>query len=221
MSEISHIPISRCSAVSRLDRIRTLWRSMLPPGCLEETKMRCLQLRRASSCSWPPPSVEWRWGLSSPVWQEGPWHRRQEKKRENLGYEKLYNLNPSIHGLTAVCSPQCMWQCFWKNTAVWVSLSSHYLSSLWISPEVFEWCLRPRQCDTWETQILLFFTHHPAQAKIEWRNHNWCNTDVMLSYSGSIEEPLLDNVLQISTAPDRLKSKFGSTSTGDWITGQS
>lgn len=40
VSEISHIPISRCSAVSRLDRIRTLWCSMSPLGVWN--KQRCV-----------------------------------------------------------------------------------------------------------------------------------------------------------------------------------
>lgn len=38
MSGISHIPISRCFTVSRLDGIRRLQRSMLPPGVFERDK---------------------------------------------------------------------------------------------------------------------------------------------------------------------------------------
>lgn len=40
VSEIRHIPISRCSAVSRLDRIRMLWRCMLPQGVWNQ--QRCV-----------------------------------------------------------------------------------------------------------------------------------------------------------------------------------
>lgn len=61
--EISHIPISRCSAVSRLDRIRTLRRCTLPLGVWN--KQRCVASGTAGhrtapgSCS----RAEWKRGL--------------------------------------------------------------------------------------------------------------------------------------------------------------
>ena len=57
MSEISHIPISRCSAVSRLGRIRTPWRSMLPPGVWR--RKRCIASSSAGRRAAPGPCPAW------------------------------------------------------------------------------------------------------------------------------------------------------------------
>lgn len=53
MSEISHIPICRCSTVSRLDRIRMLWRSMLPQGVWK--RQRCVASSSAGRRAVPGP----------------------------------------------------------------------------------------------------------------------------------------------------------------------
>ena len=69
MSEISHIPISRCSTVSRLDRIRTLWRSTSPLGVWK--RQRCVASssagRRAAPGLCPGRSVDE--ASFYPVWQ--------------------------------------------------------------------------------------------------------------------------------------------------------
>lgn len=155
--------------------------------------MCCLQLRRASCRSWPLPSVECRRGLftlrGEKVHDTGIKREEEKEKRENLNYEELYNLTPSIHGrlqharLNSVCVND------FRHIAVWfVPLFSLLVSSCIFQCVNFTWSsewhgwLRLRLYDTHKTKILLFLSHHTTQAFFEWRNHYQCNTDVMLRY---------------------------------------
>ena len=102
MSEISHIPISRCSTVSRLDRIRTLWSSMLPLGFWK--RQGCVASSSAGRRAAPGPCPVWRVDEASlpcvarRFMTQALSVRKREKKRDNLNYEELYNITPSIHG---------------------------------------------------------------------------------------------------------------------------
>lgn len=102
MSEISDIPISRCSTVSRLDRIRTLWCCMLPLGAL--SKQRCVASSSAGCRAAPGHCPAWsrdeafspsvaRWFMT----QES-WVGETKEKRNDLRHEAFWDLTPSVHG---------------------------------------------------------------------------------------------------------------------------
>lgn len=97
VSEISHIPISRCSTVSRLDRIRTLWRSMLPLG--DWKRQRCVASSSAGRRATPGPCPAWsvdEASLPSVARRFMTLALGEEEKgnRKNLNYKELYNLTP-------------------------------------------------------------------------------------------------------------------------------
>lgn len=96
VSEISHIPISRCSAVSRLDRIRTLRRSMSPLGVWN--KQRCVASSTVGHRT-PPGScysAEWKRGLLNFRGRKVHdiciiWRKKVEKKENDFNANELYN----------------------------------------------------------------------------------------------------------------------------------
>lgn len=179
MSEISDIPISRCSTVSRLDRIRTLWRCMLPLAA--SNKQRCVASGSAGRRAGPGPCPAWsrdeaflpsvaRWFMTQPSRL-----RENREKRNDLNYKELYNLTPSIHGTLqyACLNTVCVRNDF-RTTAVWGFFLTFlavlvfawiffFCVNLTLSSE-WHWRLRLGQRDTFKTKIVRFFSHNTTRA---------------------------------------------------------
>lgn len=99
MSEISHIPISRCSTVSRLDRIRTLWRSMLPLGVWK--RQRCVASSSAGRRAAPGPCPAWSVDEASVPCVAGRFMTqalrvRKEKKIGRISTMRNYITSPQV-----------------------------------------------------------------------------------------------------------------------------
>ncbi len=100
MSEISHIPISRCSTVSRLDRIRTLWRSMLPLGVWK--RKRCVASSSAGRRAAPGPCPAWSVDEASVLCVAGRFMTqalrvRKEKKTGRISTMRNYITSPQVY----------------------------------------------------------------------------------------------------------------------------
>lgn len=113
MSEISRIPISRCSTVSRLDRIRTLWRSMLPLGVSK--RQRCVASSSAGHRAAPGPCPVWSVDEAPLLMSGKKVHdigikSEDETERGRISTRRNWNdLTPSIHGrLQYACLKICV-----------------------------------------------------------------------------------------------------------------
>lgn len=134
--------------------------------------MSCLQLCGTSSCSWPLPCVEYRWGPFA-HWGENDHDPSIWKGERKQGeYEELYNLMPTIHArLQCACLRHSICDEGFKNAAAFCflfpclpvlvfNLLCHFHSRSWDM-------LKIEANDTWNKKYCFFFfflSYHTALA---------------------------------------------------------